>query len=279
MRGTHIWWLGLLVLAALHMGCGSGGSIGDDDAADDDAADDDTADDDDADDDTATDDDADDDTATDDDTAADDDTEESQTWYEDNDVDGWGNDAVTLEQAGQPDGYVDQGGDCDDNDFTVNPGAVEHCDLKDNDCDGAVDSAVACGCEMADHGGHLYLLCHAATAAWEDARTYCTDRGYDLSTVNDETEGQWLFDQLDTQLPDTFSDGDPHWWIGLNDIAAGGMWEWANGEFVVWNGWGDGEPEDEPGYEEDCVVLIQDASLGWADHDCDEVNEFICESP
>lgn len=34
-----------------------------------------------------------------------------------------------------------------------------------------------------------------------------------------------------------------------------------------------------PCWEEDCVVLIQDVVLGWADASCAMVSEFVCESP
>ncbi len=53
---------------------------------------------------------------------------------------------------------VSKGGDCDDTNKTVYPGATEVCDGKDNDCDKAVDEAGATGCKTyyvdADEDGY-----------------------------------------------------------------------------------------------------------------------------
>lgn len=65
------------------------------------------------------------------------------TFYRDADADGWGDAAVTLEDVVAPEGYVAVSGDCDDNDPTTHPQAVEVCDGKDNDCDSAVDEDLA----------------------------------------------------------------------------------------------------------------------------------------
>ena len=60
-------------------------------------------------------------------------------WYRDADGDGFGDDADTLSQVDRPEGYVDQGGDLDDADADVFPGAPEINDGKDNDGDGETD--------------------------------------------------------------------------------------------------------------------------------------------
>lgn len=61
------------------------------------------------------------------------------TWYEDKDEDGHGNPAVTLAQCEKPPGFVLRADDCNDQEESVNGGADELCDGRDNDCDGDVD--------------------------------------------------------------------------------------------------------------------------------------------
>jgi hypothetical protein len=62
------------------------------------------------------------------------------TWYADNDADGFGDDVAIDQQCAQPSGSVDVGGDCDDTNAAVHPGAAEVCDGIDNDCDESVDT-------------------------------------------------------------------------------------------------------------------------------------------
>jgi hypothetical protein len=64
------------------------------------------------------------------------------TFYADIDQDGYGDDNATMQACTAPAGHIATGGDCDDTDATVNPGATEVCDGRDEDCDGVVDDGV-----------------------------------------------------------------------------------------------------------------------------------------
>ncbi len=66
------------------------------------------------------------------------------TWYRDQDGDNFGNSDDSVEATYQPEGYVIQNNDWDDEDSTVHPGATELCDKKDNDQDSDVDEGVNC---------------------------------------------------------------------------------------------------------------------------------------
>ena len=60
-------------------------------------------------------------------------------WYRDADRDSWGDNENTRQQCNRPEGYVLDGGDCDDTLSFVYPNATEVCDEIDNDCDGTID--------------------------------------------------------------------------------------------------------------------------------------------
>jgi len=79
-------------------------------------------------------------------------------WHPDTDRDGWGSAAKRCLCG--PEGSYDapQGGDCNDADPAVHPGAAEACNARDDDCDGATDEEGASGCRDyyldADADGH-----------------------------------------------------------------------------------------------------------------------------
>ncbi len=64
-------------------------------------------------------------------------------WYPDDDGDEWGDDGGVLNTCDPESGWVEQGGDCDDGDSDVNPGADELCNGVDDDCDDETDEGDA----------------------------------------------------------------------------------------------------------------------------------------
>jgi hypothetical protein len=61
------------------------------------------------------------------------------TYYRDTDEDGYGDPGDYIPDTSPPIGYVATGGDCDDTNGTIHPGATEACNGVDDDCDGTAD--------------------------------------------------------------------------------------------------------------------------------------------
>jgi Putative metal-binding motif len=61
--------------------------------------------------------------------------------WPDDDGDGWGDTLRATSTCESGANLVDQGGDCDDGDAAVGPGAEESCNGRDDDCDGEIDES------------------------------------------------------------------------------------------------------------------------------------------
>ncbi len=68
--------------------------------------------------------------------------EHTPRWYADLDQDGAGGEEGSLQRCRPPEGWIRSGGDCDDSDDAIYPGADERCDGVDNDCDGEIDEGI-----------------------------------------------------------------------------------------------------------------------------------------
>ena len=64
------------------------------------------------------------------------------TYYQNNDGDGFGNSAVTLQACSVPAGYTTTGGDCNDNNNQIYPGKAEACNSLDDNCNGQIDEGI-----------------------------------------------------------------------------------------------------------------------------------------
>jgi len=76
-------------------------------------------------------------------------------YYIDQDQDGYGDDATAREECSQPDGLITIGGDCNDTDPSINPGAEDIVNNGiDEDCDGM--DAISSLSELTEQGISIY---------------------------------------------------------------------------------------------------------------------------
>jgi hypothetical protein len=193
----------------------------------------------------------------------------TSTWYEDYDLDGYGDASSTTAACDEPSGYTDDDSDCDDGDPDINPGASEACNGLDDDCDGALDEGSVCPCPVIENAGHSYMFCDS-TATWSDAQALCWSYDYHLLTIDDATEDAWVNTQADLYSTDK-------WWFGYNDIASEGSWVWEDGSGSSYTNWYSGEPNNSG--DEDCAQLNRfHPSNGWNDEPCSSAYRYICEA-
>jgi hypothetical protein len=91
--------------------------------------------------------------------------EDADTFYIDNDGDGYGSDAETTQACDVPSGYSSNADDCDDTDGDVHPGVPDAFeDGIDSDCDGDIDEDASCNPYRPFGNGSTATRTYATTA-------------------------------------------------------------------------------------------------------------------
>ena len=214
--------------------------------------------------------------------SVDDNASDALTWFEDLDQDGYGNASVTTTNCAQPNGYVTDDNDCNDNATSINPNANEICDGVDNNCDGTGDTDAVCPCNVQSYGGKTYLFCDQSTN-WFSANSACQSQtNYHLAVINDEDENNWVTNTANGMIYHVW------WWIGYDNTGASsseepaGAWTWVNGLSSSYTNWDDGQPDDYYN-NEDCTHIYGQSGT-WNDMACDLDNwygsslYYVCES-
>ena len=154
-----------------------------------------------------------------------DDAVDADTWYGDDDADGYGEDSDTTTACDQPSGYESVSGDCDDGDDDIHPGADEYCNGDDDDCDGDVDEddAIDASTFYADGDGDGYGdststndQCDADSAYIADD-TDCDDTDSSVNPGETEVCGNGIDDDCDGGMG---SDCGPYGTVSLGDAQA-----------------------------------------------------------
>lgn len=169
------------------------------------------------------------------------------------------------------DGYSGCTDDCNDDDPNVNPGAEELCNIKDDNCSGAIDDVDNCDkcIPWLGPGDITYEFCFEPRN-WADARDHCISRGGDLASIHS--------DEVQAAVKDAAFDLlYANWWIGLNDIDEEGSWAWSDGSVFNYENWNPNEPNDSNG--EDCGHLSTWGDGGWNDLQCGNSYPQICQLP
>ncbi|MFH1464903.1 MAG: MopE-related protein [Pseudomonadota bacterium] len=194
---------------------------------------------------------------------------DAPTWYLDDDVDGYGDDASTVQACTQPSGYGDTPGDCDDGDPEVHPEADERCNGADDDCDGTVDEddAVDAAIWYADADGDGF--------GWaEDGVVACTQpTGRVADSADCDDDDPAIHPGATTWHPDDDSDGygdpdeismaceaPPSWIVDDQDCDDGDATVYPGAEEIC----GDGALNDCDATVSPCSGIYGDIELGDA---------------
>ncbi|MFH1464551.1 MAG: MopE-related protein [Pseudomonadota bacterium] len=209
--------------------------------------------------------------------AVDDDAVDGDTWYADADADGYGDAAQPIVACAQPSGTVSDTTDCDDTQADVHPGATEHCDGVDEDCDGTTDEgATDLRTWYADIDADGYgdaadaaVACSPPSGRVEDA-TDCDDTQASVHPGADEH-----CDGVDEDCDGTADDDavDAGTWFADVDGDGYGEASTASTACVAPSGTtadgtdcDDGDPGVHPGADEHCDGVDEDCD-GTADDD------------
>ena len=113
-------------------------------------------------------------------------------------------------------------------------------------------AAVVQGPHLNPANGHTYYL--ISRNSWTGAQAEAVTLGGHLVTVNNQAENDYIWNTFNQAASTSLSDA---FWIGLNDAAAEGTFVWASGEGLSYTHWGNGEPNNDPGWGgEDYVQMI-----------------------
>ena len=99
-----------------------------------------------------------------------------------------------------------------------------------------------------------------AASTWAAAEARAVELGGHLATVNDFVENEWI-----RSTWQNFQAVPRHLWIGLNDVAVEGTYQWVDGSPVGYLNWNAGEPNNGAGGE-DYTLIVKDSATGaWND--------------
>ncbi|KAF4077177.1 hypothetical protein AMELA_G00205040 [Ameiurus melas] len=104
------------------------------------------------------------------------------------------------------------------------------------------------------------------TKTWHEALEECLSKGSHMMSIMNLHERTWVSTQLGHNI----------FWIGLNDIASEGNWEWSDGSiyYPYLEYWSPGQPDNYD--DEDCGQVNGNSNGRWNDEHCTASRQYIC---
>tara|TARA_Y100000310_G_scaffold280284_1_gene299895 strand:+ start:274 stop:2385 length:2112 start_codon:yes stop_codon:yes gene_type:complete len=126
---------------------------------------------------------------------------DAPTWYRDYDADNYGNPNAYITSCDQPEGYLEDNTDCEDDNFNVNPGVEEICNGIDDNCDDIIDED---GLDFyLDRDGDGYGDPATKINSCEELSGYilngedCDDTDYDVNPAAEEVCNDYIDNDCD----------------------------------------------------------------------------------
>jgi hypothetical protein len=118
--------------------------------------------------------------------------------------------------------------------------------------------------------GHHYFY-SPIDMSGDSAEAACIALGplWHLATISSKAENDFVYGLTDP--------ANQFVWIGLNDKAVEGQYQWLDGEPTTYLNWRFGEPNND--HDEDCAYMQSD---GWNDAICSKLDtrsSYVCEHP
>ena len=112
--------------------------------------------------------------------------------------------------------------------------------------------------------------------SWFSAEDDCVSQGGHLVSITSDSENAVVDDLRRVSILELRFGFEI--WIGLNDNAVEGKFEWidtviSSSNYTMWD---KGEPDNQPYYQGDCVVM--GSSGKWRDTPCRWFRPYVCES-
>jgi hypothetical protein len=127
-------------------------------------------------------------------------------------------------------------------------------------------------CQTHTWGGHTYVFC-PMRIEWNEAKAECAALGYELVTINDAGEDEWVDDTMDALVPTGQQS-----WLGFTDIDREGVWVWDSGSTSTYTNWNTGQPSNSSGVEHCGTINAYHPIRAWNDLPCWGTCSYICES-